>query len=82
MKNSYTFDGLKRVWKQKTEMYATWQIGRLPVQGTWQGLVSESVTWGPCDLQVKLVIIINQTGYNKVFFLLAQVWPCDIQIVD
>ena len=45
MKNNYTFDSLRRVFKQKTEMYSTWQIGWLPVQGTWLGLVSQSVTW-------------------------------------
>ena len=27
MKNNYTFDGLRRVCKQKTEMYTTWPIG-------------------------------------------------------
>ena len=47
MKNNYTFDGLKRVRKQKTEMYATWQIGWLPLQGTWLGSVNQSVPWGP-----------------------------------
>ena len=46
MKNNYTFDSLSIVFKQKTEMYSTWQIGWLPVQGTWLGLVSQSVTWG------------------------------------
>ena len=46
MKNNYTFASLKRVWKQKTEMYTTWQIGGLPVQGTWLGCVSQSVTSG------------------------------------
>ena len=38
--------------------------------------------FGPCDLQFKLVIIIQQTSNNKVFFVVAQVWPCHIQIVD
>ena len=82
MKNNYTFDGLRRVCKQKTEMYITWQIGWLSAQGTWLGLVSQSVTEGPCDLQVKLAIIIQQISNNKVSFLVAQVWPCHIQIVD
>ena len=31
MKNNYTFDGLRRVCMQKTEMYTTRQIGWLPV---------------------------------------------------
>ena len=44
MNNTYTFDGLRRVCKQKTEMYTTWQIGWLPVQGTWLGYASQSVT--------------------------------------
>ena len=44
MKNSYTFDGIRRVCKGKTEMYATWQIGWLPVKGTWLGLVSQYIT--------------------------------------
>ena len=44
MKNNSTFEGLRRVCKQKTEMYTTSQIGLLPVQGTWLGLVSQSVT--------------------------------------
>ena len=46
MNNNYTFDGLRRVCKQKTEMYTTWQIGWLPVQGTWLSYKSQSVTWG------------------------------------
>ena len=46
MKNNYTFDGLRRVSKQKTEMHTTWEIGWLPVQGKWLGLVSQSFTWG------------------------------------
>ena len=46
MKCNYTSDGLRRVCKQKTEMYTTWKIGLLPVQGTWLGLVSQSLTWG------------------------------------
>ena len=41
-----TLHSLRRVFKQKTEMYTTWQIGWLPVQGTWLGYVSQSVTWG------------------------------------
>ena len=45
MKNNYSFDGLRRVCKQKTEMYTTRQIGWLAVQGIWLGLVSQSVTW-------------------------------------
>ena len=45
-KNNYSFDGLRRVCKQKTEMHTTWQIGWLPVQDTWLGLVSQSVIWG------------------------------------
>ena len=44
MKNNSTFDGLSRVCEQKTEMYTTCQIGWFPVQGTWLGLVSQSVT--------------------------------------
>ena len=51
-------------------------------QGTWLGLVSQSVNEGPCDLQVKLVTIIQQIISNKVSFLVGQVWPCHIQIVD
>ena len=73
VKNNYTFDGLRRVCQQKTEMYTTGQIGWLQVQGTWLGLVSQSVNDGPSDLQVKLVIIIQQTSCNKVSFLVAQV---------
>ena len=46
MKNSYTLDSLSRVCKQKIERYTIWQTGRLPVQGTWLGLVTQSVTWG------------------------------------
>ena len=33
------------------------QVGRLPVQGTWQGLVTQSDNEGPCNLHVKLIII-------------------------
>ena len=44
--NNYTLDNLRKVCKQNTEMHTTWQIGCLPVQGTWLGLVSQSVTWG------------------------------------
>ena len=36
---------------------------------------------GPCDLQIKLVILIEQTSNNKVSILAAQVGPCLIQIV-
>ena len=34
------------VCKQKTEMYTTWQIGWIPVKGSWLGLVSHSVIRG------------------------------------
>ena len=33
------------------------QVGRLPVQGTWQGLVIQSDNEGPCNLHVKLTIV-------------------------
>ena len=46
MKNNYTLDSLRRVCKQKTEIYTTWEIGWFPVQGTWLGLVSQSVIRG------------------------------------
>ena len=36
----------------------------------------------PCDLQVKLVLIIQKTSNNKASFLVVQVWPCHTQIVD
>ena len=73
---------LRKVCKQKTELYTIWQIGWFPVQGNWLGLWSSLLYEDPCDLQVKLVIIILQTSNNKVFFLVTQVWACHMQIVD
>ena len=46
MKNNYTLCSLRRVCKQKTEMYTSWQIGLSPIQSIWLGLVSQSVIWG------------------------------------
>ena len=46
IKNNYTLDSLWRVCKHKTEIYTTWRIDRLPVQGTWLILVTQSVIWG------------------------------------
>ena len=40
-----TLHSLRRVFKQKPEMYTTWQIVWLPVQGSCLGLVSQSVIW-------------------------------------
>ena len=45
MKKNYTLDSLKRICKQKIEVHTTWQIGKLPVQGNWLGLVTQSVLW-------------------------------------
>ena len=73
LKNNYTFDGPRRVCKKKTAMYTTGQIGWLPVQGTGLGLVASLLHEGPCDLEVKLVIITQQTINNKVSFLVAHV---------
>ena len=44
MKNFYTLDSLRRVWKEKIEINTAWQIDRLLVKGTC--LVSHSVIWG------------------------------------
>ena len=63
-------------------MYTIWQIGWLPVQGNWLGLLASLLYEGPFDLQVKLITIIQQTSNNKVFFLVTQVWPCHMQIID
>ena len=82
MNNNYTFDGLRRVCKQKTEMYTTWQIGWLPVQGTWLGLVSQSVTRGSMWPTGQTSNNYPTNSNNKVSFVVAQVWPCHIQIVD
>ena len=46
MRNNYTLDSLRRLYKQKPEIYTTSQIGWVPVQGTWLGLVSQSVILG------------------------------------
>ena len=41
--HNYILDSLRRVCKQKIEMYTTLQTGRLPIQDTWLGLVTQSV---------------------------------------
>ena len=46
MRNNYTLDSLRRLCKQKAEIYTTSQIGWVPVQGTWLGLVGQSVILG------------------------------------
>ena len=62
------------------------QVGRLPIQGTWLGLVAESVIWESVwhyYLQIKLVIIHWQSVSGEdVSFLVVQVWPYHIQIGD
>ena len=72
MKNN-TFDGLRRVCKLKTEMYTIDKLFGCPFRALAR--FSEPVCYirGPCDLQVQLVIIIQQTSNNKVSFLVANV---------